>query len=147
MISNKNDSNEASAYISNDDGIDHGNTALPTYLELHRKLEEYIRDPSKPNDMRFTVFQGQAEYNDCTHDLMMIIAGKLTAIKADFHQEEFAVPDDDQKVIFDIGCDIHRIGGKTAQEACYYIVLNFVDSGRKTKVIEQLWNGAGDWRY
>jgi len=122
-------------------------TPLPTYKEIRSKLKEYIIDPSKPDDMRFMAFQWQAEYNERTHDLMMIIAGKLFAINAEIHHEEFAVPEEDKKVIFDIGCDIHRMGGKTAQEACFYIVSNFVDSGRKTKIIEQLWDGAGEWRY
>ncbi len=122
-------------------------TPLPTYKDIRSKLKDCITDPSKPDDMRFMAFQWQAEYNERTHDLMMIIAGKLFAINAEIHHEEFAVPVEDKKVIFDIGCAIHTMGGKTAQEACFYIVRNFVDSGSKTKVIELLWDGAGEWRY
>jgi len=124
------------------------NISLPTYKETISKMAEYVTDTSKPERIRRAVFEWEAEYSERNHNRMMIVVSKLFAIKANYHEEEFDVPEEDKKIIFDIGCDIHKEGGKTAQQACFYTVINFVEpDNKRTKAIEVLWNRAGEWRY
>ena len=49
--------------------------------------------------------------------------------------------------MYKIGCDIDKEGGFTAQRACFYIAMNFIDTkDKRIKNIERNWKGAGQWR-
>lgn len=122
---------------------------LPTYEELINKIHEYLNSSNAIiGGMGMNVFVWMSEYSETNHSRMMIIVSKLLSIQADYYDEDFEVPADDKKAIFNIGLDIHNEGGFTAQQACFYIVRNFVEpTNKRTKAIEICWNGAGEWVY
>jgi hypothetical protein len=120
-------------------------TILPTYQQVITRIEIYLKYPSQ---MSGNVFGWMSEYSERNHARMIVIVSKLLKIKEDFYHEDFDVPEEDKKEIFKIGCDIDKDGGFQAQQACFYIVRNFIEpDNNRTKAIEVCWNRAGSWRY
>ena len=92
---------------------------------------------SKPEVLRQHVFMWMAEYSERNHIRMARIISKLK-------QEDEC--DDNVAYINKIGCDIDKEGGFTAQRACFYIVVNFIDENdERLKMIKYYWHGAGKW--
>jgi len=120
--------------------------SLPTHLEIINAMEEYVLDKKKPMSSRGCVFNWMSEYSQENHIRMVVIVNKLLKINPDYYDEDFDIPKEDIKEIFKLGCDIHNSGGFTAQQACYYIAVNFISKHNNVKAIEYCWNNAGDWK-
>lgn len=107
-------------------------------------MEEYIaNDILYPPEFRQRVFAWAAEYSQLNHARMISIVS--LCLKKEISKK-------DQDTIFKIGCDIHKQGGFTAQQACYYIAKNFISRHDPAVILEIqsiqcLWDGAGDWKY
>jgi len=123
-------------------------TDFPTYEKVMERMDNFVRDFSRPSEFRGAVFNWMSEYSLRNHARMVVIASKLCAIKEDYYHEDFDVPEETKKEIFNMGCEIDREGGKTAQQACFYIAINFIEpTNKRIKAIECCWHGAGSWRY
>ena len=119
--------------------------SLPTYEKVIEDMENFIKDLSK--EIAVDVFGWLSEYSRRNHDRMVVIASKLCAIEEDYYHEDFNVPEETKKEIFNIGCDIDREGGFQTQQACFYIAVNFIaPTNKRIKAIETCWSGAGSWR-
>ena len=117
----------------------------PTYEKVIEDMEKYIQEGGIEGG---DVFDWLSEYSQINHTRMMVIVNKLCEIKEDYYDDEFDIPEETKKEIFNTGCDIHREGGLKTQQACFYIVRNFIDlKTNNTKAIAVCWNGAGDWIY
>lgn len=120
---------------------------LPTYEKVIENMENFIKDLSKDRMTAGAVFGWLSEYSRRNHARMVVIASKLCAIKEDYYHEDFDVPEEIKKEIFDFGCDIDREGGFQAQQACFYVAVNFIaPTNKRLKAIEICWGGAGSWR-
>ena len=105
-------------------------------------MEKFITS-DYPAELRSNVFAWASEYSKLNHARMISIVSLL--------QKEQLTKEDEKK-IFQIGCDIHKQGGKTAQQACYYVARNFISRRDPVLTLEInnilcLWDGAGDWKY
>ena len=119
------------------------------YLYLIYKIEDYMNDKDKPQDLRFAVMTWSAEFPERNYERMLRIKNLLSSIKEDYIHPDFDVPEDMSKEIKQIGLSIHNEGGFTAQQGCYYIMINFMNdkNDKRLKALDCVWSGVGDWAY
>ena len=121
---------------------------LPSYKQVCDAMERFVLDKSKPQEFRGRVFGWMSEYSERNHARMFEVVTILKQIELEYHHPDFDVPESIKEIIFNIGCDIDKEGGLTAQQACFYTALNFIDSNdKRLKAIEYCWNMAGKWRH
>ena len=117
-----------------------GKIFKPSYKKVCDDMEAFIANKSKPAELRGAVFGWMAEYPEEYHHLMSYIVHLLKAIKEDFHDHDFAIPEGTRTKIYKIGCLIKKRGGFTAKQACFYVALNFLDPfDSRMKAIKICW--------
>lgn len=115
--------------------------SIPTYEAVCGAMEKYVSDRSQPGEMRNQVFGWMSEYSERNHRRMTTIISKLLPQENEYETAANAA------AIYKIGFDIDKEGGFTAQRACFYIAMNFIDAkDKRIKNIERNWKGAGQWR-
>ncbi len=106
-------------------------------------MERYAEDISRPAGFRGKVIQWLSEYSETNHVRMLRVVDVMKRIRGDRYD---LLSVSDKAEVFRIGSDIGIGGGFEAQQACFYVAVNFLDPSDKRMVcIEYLWNGAGDW--
>jgi hypothetical protein len=116
-----------------------------SYQSVKNTMMEYIQDIKKPAETRGYVFSWMAEYSETNHIRML----RMVEILDEYSDGEDEVPKKVCDEVFKLGCEIHREGGMTSQQACFYILTNFfmIDNLNIGSHIQCMWDGAGDWRY
>ena len=114
---------------------------IPTYEQVCDAMEDYVNDQSHPGELRRQVFGWMSEYSERNHHRMTTIIRNLLPQEDEYETAANAA------AIYKIGFDIDKEGGFTAQRACFYIAMNFIDAKDKRMMnIERNWKGAGQWK-
>ena len=108
-------------------------TAIATYPETIARMERFSDN--------WNVLQWSSEWNERNYGRMKRIADLLCSIQPDSE-----VPNDIQKEIKSIGLAIHKEGGFDTQQACFYVLVNFMTTNQKVKELEYIWHEVGDWK-
>jgi hypothetical protein len=117
---------------------------MSSYKEVCARMERYAEDSSRPSAFRGQVIRWLSEYSETNHARMMTVVDVLKRMQGDRYD---LLSPDDKALVYQIGCDIGSGGGFVAQQACFYIAVNFLDPPDKRLVcLKYLWNGAGDWK-
>jgi len=117
------------------------------WSECGEMMKKYLEDKKGDAQQRGLVFQIYNELTAQHYNLMKKVCEILLAIKGDYYDEDWDVPEDKKKAIFDIGLELHNKGGKYIQQLCFYLAVNFMSNDKRLKSIECCWNGAGEWRF
>lgn len=114
---------------------------IPSFEEVNTIMENFHHpDP----EIRYSVFCWYSEFSINNYIRMKTCMLELYKIPA-----EQDIPSDSLLLLKDIGNQIWKEGGLTAQQACFYIMVNFMDIHRdgRLKRLQIAWNGCGEWRY
>jgi len=122
-------------------------TYKKTWDECSLMMENYLGDKTGDIEKRGLVWEIYCELCSEDYDKMLKIANILFSINKEYYSEDWDVPADKKKSIFDIGLELHNKGGKYHQQLCFYLAVNFISNDKRLKSIEYCWNGAGDWKF
>lgn len=121
------------------------NEQIPSYDEVNSAMENFTH----PNDeLKWRVFTWRNEFPERNYIRMKIIMTELYNLKYEYYDENFDVPEASLKIIQKLGNDINKEGGLDAMQACFYIMLNFMNKCNTTKLhsLSFCWDNVGDWK-
>jgi len=110
-----------------------------------KSVSDKIDEKAKDN---FVVMSFSAGFNESNYECDMKI---LTALYTNNHPTEHRYTDEARNEVKKMGQMIHDRGGKTAMQANFYIMCNFMDFNDEgnhkmhMSSLADIWNGVGEW--
>jgi len=120
---------------------------VSTWEEVCEKIRKYMDDNKGDTAQRRLVYSMFMKICEVDYNKMKKITDILLAIEGDYCSDEWDLPKDKRKKIYEIGLNLHSLGGKELQQLCFYMAVNFMSNDKRLKAIEIAWDGAGEWVY